>query len=591
MLKTLYSFLLFFSYSFFYAQTCTPEPKVLIAGDSWAQYMSDDGTHNVIFDKFGHPDYDLLGPSLGANPGPGYTGTEYAISGSEAREWADTANYPWVDNVIAEITNNPSIETVILSIGGNDILAAKSGGGWYKDMDLDEPGSEAALFTTIRDNTFVIIDEILAAHPSVEILISSYDYPNFNTGFFCFAYACPKRNDLSRDPTNDLITDAELNQMMISVEEERISWLSLESNLKFDNAIGLSHYYYGDGINAPGTLPLPEQTAPFTSSFYGGNIDRPSIRSNFRNIIDPIHLSSAAYEYKIIHQTLNYFMPKIREDLSITLFSSGGIQDGWTNGITNSTNEIRIGDDGAGNNYKGILNFDSSAIPDDATVDKASIYLIRKDANATNPFTSGSLGAAQIDVTNGSFGTINIENSDYSEIADATDAGCFHGSVSANDYALRIDLNPAGMAAINTSGNTQFRISFPNSDANADYIDFNTGDANLDTDFATVGLSEYMSSAKPFIDIHYTTTLSVSNFEMDNVMLYPNPVKNNFKIKGLQNDLYNLQIITAQGQIVKEIKNFTKDQSITTEYLASGFYFLRINSNNSYKTMKFLKIN
>jgi len=379
--------------------------------------------------------------------------------------------------------------------------------------------------------------------------------------------------------------------MMISVEEERISWLSLESNLKFDNAIGLSHYYYGDGINAPGTLPLPEQTAPFTSSFYGGNIDRPSIRSNFRNIIDPIHLSSAAYEYKIIHQTLNYFMPKIREDLSITLFSSGGIQDGWTNGITNSTNEIRIGDDGAGNNYKGILNFDSSAIPDDATVDKASIYLIRKDANATNPFTSGSLGAAQIDVTNGSFGTINIENSDYSEIADATDAGCFHGSVSANDYALRIDLNPAGMAAINTSGNTQFRISFPNSDANADYIDFNTGDANLDTDFATVGLSEYMSSAKPFIDIHYTTTLSVSNFEMDNVMLYPNPVKNNFKIKGLQNDLYNLQIITAQGQIVKEIKNFTKDQSITTEYLASGFYFLRINSNNSYKTMKFLKIN
>ncbi|MDB9961328.1 T9SS type A sorting domain-containing protein [Oceanihabitans sp.] len=590
-MKTLYSFLFIFSYSFFYAQTCVPQPKVLIAGDSWAQYMYDDGTHNTIFDKFGHPDFDLLGQSLGANPGSGYTGSEYAISGSEAREWADTANYPWVDNVIAEITNNPSIETVILSIGGNDILAAKSGGGWYKDMDLDEPGSEAALFSTIRDDTFVIIDEILAVHPSVEILISSYDYPNFNTGFFCFAYACPKRNDLSRDPTNDLITDAELNQMMISVEEQRISWLSLESNLKFDNAIGLSHYYYGDGINAPGTLPLPEQTAPFTSNFYGGNIDRPSIRSNFRNIIDPIHLSSAAYEYKIIHQTLNYFMPKIREDLSVTLFSSGGTQDGWTNGITSSADQIRIGDDGAGNNYKGVLNFDSSAIPDDATVDRASIYLLRNDANASNPFTSGALGSAQIDVKNGSFGTINIENSDYSETADASDVGCFHGSVSANDYALRIDLNSAGMAAINTTGNTQFRISFSNTDANADYIDFNTGDANLDTDFATVGLAEYISSAKPFIDIHYTTTLGVSNFEMDNVILYPNPVKNNFKIKGLQNDLFNLQIITAQGQIVKEIKNFTKDQSITTEYLASGFYFLRINSNNSYKTMKFLKTN
>ena len=93
---------LFFSFfcTLSYAQTCTPQPKVIIAGDSWAQYMSDDGTHNVIFDKFGHPDFDLLGQSLGANPGSGYTGSEYAISGSEAREWADTVNYPWVDNVI-----------------------------------------------------------------------------------------------------------------------------------------------------------------------------------------------------------------------------------------------------------------------------------------------------------------------------------------------------------------------------------------------------------------------------------------------------------------------------------------------------------
>ncbi len=203
-----------------------PEPKVLIAGDSWAQYMSDDGTHNEIFDKFGHPDFDLLGPSLGSNPGPGYTGTEYAISGSEAREWADMANYPWVDNVITEITNNPTIETVILSIGGNDILAAKSGGGWYKDMDLDVAGSEAALFATIRDNTFVIINEILAVHPDVEVLISSYDYPNFNTGpFWGPFYAYGKRDDLSRDATNDEITDPELNQMMVTVEEERITWL------------------------------------------------------------------------------------------------------------------------------------------------------------------------------------------------------------------------------------------------------------------------------------------------------------------------------------------------------------------------------
>ena len=589
-MKHIYTLILSVSCSFLYAQTCTPEPKVLIAGDSWAQYMSDDGTHNAIFDKFGHADFDLLGPSLGSNPGPGYPGTEYAISGSEAREWADMVNYPWVDNVITEITNNPTIETVILSIGGNDILAAKSGGGWYKDMDLDVAGSEAALFATIRDNTFVIINEILAVHPDVEILLSSYDYPNFNTGGWCFLYACGKRDDLSRDATNDEITDPELNQMMVTVEEERITWLGLEPNLRFDNAIGLSHYYYGDGVSAPGTLPLPEQTPPFSANFNGGNINLPSLRSNFRSAPDPIHLSVDAYRYKIIHQTLNYFMPKIRNDVSTTLFSSGGTQDGWTNGSTVGTTEVRVGDDGT-DSYKGILNFDTSAIPDDATVDKVSLYVLRNNSNSNNPFTSGALGAAQIDVKSGSFGTIAIENSDYSEAADATDAGCFQGTVSANDYALRIDLDAAGLAAINTTGNTQFRISFPNTDANADYVDFNTGDAVVDSDFATVGLAEYMNSAKPFIDVHYTQPLSVDEFDMSNIALYPNPVKNNFNIKGLENTTYQLEIFTAQGRLVMTENKFNASESVSTENLSNGLYFVKIKSHSSSKTIKFIKSN
>ena len=458
-------------------------------------------------------------------------------------------------------------------------------------MDLDVAGSEAALFATIRDNTFVIIDEILAVHPDVEILLSSYDYPNFNTGFLCFAYACPKRNDLSRDATNDLITDTELNQMMVTVEEERISWLVLEPNLHFDNAIGLSHYYYGDGVNAPGTLPLPEQIAPFSSNFNGGNLNRPSLRANFRNAADPIHLNVEPYEYKITHQTLNYFMPKIRTDISTTLFSSGGTQDGWTNGSTLGTNEIRIGDDGA-NSYKGILSIDTSSLPDDAVVDKASLYIIRNNANLNNPFTSGTLGMAQIDVKSGSFGAVTVEYSDHTEAADVTDAGCFQGTVSANDYALRIDLNAAGMAAINITGNTQFRISFPNTDANADYIDFNTGDAIVDSDITTVGLAEYMNSAKPFMDIHYTQTLSVDEFATPSkILLYPNPVKNSFNIKGLEKTMYQLQIITADGRLVMVENNFNPNHSISTEKLSNGFYFVRLKSKNTSKTIKFLKIN
>lgn len=591
-MKKLYILFFALSYAVISAQICpsnTGIKKVLIAGDSWAQYMSDDGTYNKIFDKFGHADKDLVGPSLGSNPGPGYTGTEYAISGSEARQWANRANYPWITNVINAITANPTIETVILSIGGNDILAAKSGGGWYKNMDLDVPGSEAALFATIKANTFVIINDILAAHPNVEIVLSSYDYPNFNTGVFCFVYACPKRNDLSRNATSDLITDAELNQMMITVETERITWLALEPRLKFANAIGLSHYYYGDGVSAAGTLPLPQQTPPYNANFYGGNKLRPAIRANFRNTADPIHLSAAAYEYKIIHQTMNNFMPKFRGDITTTIYSSGGTQDGWVNDTTIGTTEVRVGDGGTGQSYKGILNFDTSTIPDDAVINSLSLYMIRKGISASNPFTSGALGTANLEVKNGTFGTVNIENSDFSAAADAADAGCFHGTVTSNGFALRIDLNPAGIAAVNKTGNTQFRISFPNTNANADYVDFNTGNATVDTSLTTVGLAEYMNSAKPFIDINYSAPLNVNPNDISNVVLYPNPVKNNFTIKGLDSAICHLQIMSIQGQVIKEVKDFQNEQTITIDGLVSGIYFVKIQNGAQFKTIKILK--
>ena len=591
-MKKLY--ILFFAFSFMTmnSQVCSSNSavkKVLIAGDSWAQYMSDDGTYNKVFDKFGHADKDLVGPSLGANPGPGYTGTEYAISGSEAKHWANRTSYPWITNVINEINANPSIETVILSIGGNDILAGKSGGGWYKDMDLDVPGSEAALFATIKANTFVIIDDILAAHPNVEILLSSYDYPNFNTGIFCFAYACPKRNDLSRNPSTDLITDAELNQMMITIETERITWLAQEPRLKFANAIGLSHYYYGDGTTAAGLLPLPQQTPPYSTAFYGGNKLKPSIRSNFRSALDPIHLSAAAYEYKIIHQTMNNFMPKFRGVVTSTIYSSGGTQDGWVNNTTSGTTEIRVGDGGVGQTYKGILSFDTSSIPDEAVINSLSLYIIRKGSNATNPFSSGAIGAATLEIKNGTFGTINIENSDFSATADATNAGCFQGSVTSNGYALRIDLNEAGIAAINKTGNTQFRISFPNTNASADYIDFNTGNATVDTNITTVGLAEYMNNAKPFIDVNYIEPLSVNPYDVSNIVLFPNPVNYNFTVKGLDSSAYQLQIFSIQGQIIKEVSEFHNEQTVEIDELVNGIYFVKIQSGTQTKTIKIVK--
>jgi hypothetical protein len=37
-----------------------------------------------------------------------------------------------------------------------------------------------------------------------------------------------------------------------------------------------------------------------------------------------------------------------------------------------------------------------------------------------------------------------------------------------------------------------------------------------------------MNSAKPFMDINYTASLSVASYELNNVILYPNPRANAF---------------------------------------------------------------
>ncbi len=499
-----------------YANTLPPslapgvaESRVLLAGDSWAQYMWDDGSHNDIFDRYGHAEKRALSRSLGSDPGPGYTGPEYAISGSEARQWVDTANYPWIANMVADLSANPTIDRVLLSIDGNDMLAGKSGGGWYKDMDLDVPGSQQALFDRIHNDTVTIMNAALGVRPDLHVVLSSYDYPNFNTGFWCFLYACGKREDLSRDPTNGLITDQEINGMMVTMEGIRIGWTNAMSRVDYDNSIGLMHYFYGDGTSPALTLPRPGTVPPNYTPFPGGNQQKPSLRSNFRSAPDPIHLSVQGYQYKIVQETEALFFPHFRGDALATFFSRGGTEDGWTTGSATGTTGILLGDNGL-SVYYGIVSFDTSSLPDDATITSARFYVTRSVLTGVNPFSSGALGIPRVDVMKGAFGGVGIEAADATAPATAVNAGYLAGSATANGYAVAVEITGAGLAAINLSGITQFRMSFPNvgSGSGADAVTFYDGDNTVPpTGFPT--LAAYMGTAQPFLDVSYTRPTGV----------------------------------------------------------------------------------
>jgi hypothetical protein len=71
--------------------------------------------------------------------------------------------------------------------------------------------------------------------------------------------------------------------------------------------------------------------------------------------------------------------------------------------------------------------------------------------------------------------------------------------------------------------------------------------------------------------------------------LYPNPVKNNFTVNGLDSSMYQLQIVSIQGQVIKEVRNFQNEQSVDINQLANGIYFVRIQNGTQFKIIKILK--
>ena len=328
-------------------------------------------------------------------------------------------------------------------------------------------------------------------------------------------YACPKRQDLSRNPSTALITDVELNDMMVRVETQRIGWVAGEPRMLFDHGVGLMHYFYGDGVSAARTLPYPGQVAPLFNPFPGGNRLKPALRANFRKPngvdADPIHLNFDGYQYKIINETETYFFPWFRGLATGTFVSQGGANEGWTDGVSTGTTAIRVGDTGT-RPCAGIVSFDTSTIPDGATVTGASLYLIRDALTGTNLFSTGAGGTPVVDVMRGAFGAPAGEPADLTAPADAPAAGYVVGSARSDGYAVRVELTGAALAAINDQGLTQVRLSFPglNAGTTADYVAFRDGDAPLPTPAGKPTLADYMGSSKPFLDVSWSAPSAVA---------------------------------------------------------------------------------
>jgi subtilisin family serine protease len=172
-------------------------------------------------------------------------------------------------------------------------------------------------------------------------------------------------------------------------------------------------------------------------------------------------------------------------------FNSAAAQDGWVlessetsnlggsiDATATTTSALRAGDDNKDKQYKTVVSFDTSAIPDGATIVSATLRLRRGTVSGTNPFTTHGTCWADVQSGTGFSGSTTLQTGDFQAAATAVQAASL-GNAAANGDWSEGSLSAAGLAAINKTGTTQLRVYFnldDNDDTGNDFIGWYSGD-------------------------------------------------------------------------------------------------------------------
>ena len=165
---------------------------------------------------------------------------------------------------------------------------------------------------------------------------------------------------------------------------------------------------------------------------------------------------------------------------------SQGKYDGWVlessetskkGGSLNSRSKVfYVGDDDLNRQYRGILSFDTSSLPDWAVITKITLKVKTAGLVGTNPFKSHK--GLRVDIRNPYFGNkATLQIADFQAKASKNLAGKFSSKAVSKWYSA--DLSAASVY-INKTGLTQFRLRFyrdDNNDGGADYFKFYSGNA------------------------------------------------------------------------------------------------------------------
>ena len=166
---------------------------------------------------------------------------------------------------------------------------------------------------------------------------------------------------------------------------------------------------------------------------------------------------------------------------------STAANDGWVlesaenssvGGTLNSAaGTLKLGDDAANRQFRGILSFDTSSLPHTAVVTRATLRIRSQALVGTNPFST--LGALRAEIRAPFFGrSLALEPGDF-QAATGNTAAVFGATPSAGWYSA-VFTGPAA-ALVNWAGTIQFRLHFTLDDNNnhsADTLMIYSGEAS-----------------------------------------------------------------------------------------------------------------
>jgi hypothetical protein len=176
------------------------------------------------------------------------------------------------------------------------------------------------------------------------------------------------------------------------------------------------------------------------------------------------------------------------EPISITLRSTGA-QDGWVlesgettlqGGTMDATSTtLQLGDNMVKEQYRSLLSFATgAALPDNAVITKVTLKVRRQGiVGGGNPVSL--FKGFMVDIHRGTFGTPTLQITDWQARANKA-YGPFNTVAVGGWYTIDLTAAKAYINKLDTSGLTQFRLSFKlddNNNAIANYLSIFSGDA------------------------------------------------------------------------------------------------------------------